>query len=135
MKIAVIDGQGGGVGKALVARLKQSYGSAVQVIALGTNAQATSAMLKAGADDGATGENAIIHMSGRVDRIMGPIGIIMANAMLGELTPAAARAVGESPSPKLLIPIRKCGIHIAGNEYKPIQTLVEEAVASLADDL
>ena len=128
MKIAVIDGQGGGVGKSLVAGLKEQYGSAIEIIALGTNALATSSMMKAGADAGATGENAIVFNAGKVDLITGPIGIILANSMLGEMTPAMARAVGESSSEKILIPIQKCHITIAGNESMPMQMFISDVI-------
>jgi len=128
LKIAVIDGQGGGVGRSLVAGLKENYGSDAEIIALGTNALATSSMMKAGADTGATGENAIIFNAGKVDLITGPIGIILANSMLGELTPAMAAAVGESACEKVLIPIQKCSITIAGSESMPMQMLIEDAV-------
>jgi len=132
MKIAVIDGQGGGVGRSLVAGLKEKLGDSVMIMAFGTNSLATSAMLKAGAHTGATGENAIILNASRVDIIAGPIGIILANGMLGELTPAMARAIGESPSPKVLIPIQKCNISIAGSESMPMQKLIEDAVERIA---
>lgn len=135
MKIAVIDGQGGGVGKALISSLRERYGNKITILALGTNALATSAMIKTGADEGATGENAILFMTGHVDLIMGPIGIIMANSMLGELTPAMSEAIGSSHCSKILIPIKKCQIIIPGSGYKSIQTLIEEAVDSVADIL
>ncbi len=131
MKIAVIDGQGGGVGKSLVTGLKEHYDTDIEIIALGTNATATSTMLKAGADTGATGENAIVFTAGKVDLITGPIGIIIANSMLGELTPVMARAVGESPCEKVLIPIHKCRITIAGNESMPMQILIGDAIKQI----
>lgn len=87
MRIAVVDGQGGGMGKTLVERIRQTLGSQVEILALGTNALATAAMLKAGADEGATGENAIAVNASRVDYILGSVGILSANSMLGELTP------------------------------------------------
>lgn len=128
MKIAVIDGQGGGVGRSLVTGLKEQFGTALEIIALGTNALATSSMMKAGADAGATGENAIIFNVGKVNLVTGPFGIIMANSMLGEVTPAVARAVGESSCKKILIPIQKCNIEIAGIESMPMQSLIDDAV-------
>lgn len=131
MKIAVIDGQGGGVGRSLVTGIKECYGTDIEIIALGTNTMATSTMLKAGADAGATGENAIVINAEKVDLITGPIGIILANSMLGELTPAMARAVGESPCEKILIPIQKCRITIAGNESIPMQMLIDDAIKQI----
>jgi NAD(P)-dependent dehydrogenase (short-subunit alcohol dehydrogenase family) len=103
MKIAVVDGQGGGIGKALVEKLRIEFGNDIEITALGTNALATSLMLRAGADEGASGENAIVYNAGRVDVIIGPIGIIAADSMLGELTPAMAKAIAGSSAKKILI--------------------------------
>lgn len=128
MRIAVIDGQGGGIGKALVEQLKKAYSTEVSLIALGTNALATSLMLKAGADEGATGENAIVYNAARVDFILGPIGILSANALLGELSPTMARAIAESPAKKILIPMNKCSILVAGTEAKSLPQYIEDAV-------
>ena len=114
MKIAVVDGQGGGIGKQIIETLRKEMNNDIVIIALGTNSFATSSMVKAGANEGATGENAIVHSSARVDCIMGPLGIIAANSMLGEITPAIARAIAESPARKLLIPLSRCNIEIIG---------------------
>jgi hypothetical protein len=129
MRIAVIDGQGGGVGRALVAELRGRLAPGHTIVALGTNALATSVMLKAGTNEGATGENAIVYNANRVDVIAGPIGIVLANAMLGELTPEMARAVAESPAKKVLIPIEKCQIHVVGAVSQPMALSVEQAAA------
>ena len=131
LKIAVIDGQGGGIGSSLVAGLREHYGEKVEILAIGTNVQATSSMLKAGADLGATGENAIIVNAAKVDIIAGPIGIILANSMLGELTPAMAGAIGESSCEKILVPIQKCRITIAGTEPMPMQMLITDAISKI----
>lgn len=128
MKIAIIDGQGGGVGKAVAAALAASGTAGLEVLALGTNSAATSAMIKAGAAHGATGENAITVNAARVDLIVGPIGIIAADSMLGELTPAMARAVAASPARKVLIPIDRCGLTVAGLAEKPLQERIADAV-------
>ncbi len=128
MKIAVIDGQGGGMGRAIVENLRERYGKAVVITALGTNTLATAAMLKAGADDGATGENAIVYNSTKVDIIMGAIGIIAANSMLGELTPAMAAAIAGSAAKKVLIPVNKCNIQIAGVPDLTLQQYIDEAI-------
>lgn len=114
MRIAVVDGQGGGIGKLIVEKLKAKFGGKIDVIALGTNALATAAMLKAGADEGASGENAIVFNAPRVDIIAGTVGIISANSMLGELSPAMALAIAESPARKILIPLNKCNLQIVG---------------------
>lgn len=96
MQIAVVDGQGGGIGKTIIERLRTELGNEVSILALGTNSLATSCMLKAGANEGATGENAIVVNAGKADIIMGSIAVIAANSMLGELTPAMARSIAES---------------------------------------
>ncbi len=128
MKIAVIDGQGGGMGRAIVENLRERYGKAVVITALGTNTLATAAMLKAGADEGATGENAIVYNSSKVDLIIGAIGIVAANSMLGELTPAMAAAVAGSAARKVLIPVNKCNIQVAGVPDLTLQQYIDEAI-------
>lgn len=130
MKIIVIDGQGGGVGKALIEQLKARLPDQL-VLALGTNAMATAGMLKAGADQGATGESAIIYNCRDADIILGPIGIVLAYSMLGELSPAMAQAVGESKAVRILIPIGKCRTKIAGMSDLPLAALVENAVSEV----
>ncbi|MDR2356851.1 MAG: DUF3842 family protein [Oscillospiraceae bacterium] len=136
MRIAVIDGQGGGIGKLTVETMRRELPADVEILALGTNAIATSLMLKAGADEGATGENAIVVNAGKVDIIAGVIGIIAAGAMLGELTPRMARAIAESPAVKLLIPLNRCNIEVVGVDGEtPITTLVGELAAELKEKL
>lgn len=131
MRIAVVDGQGGGMGRAIVERLRAELGQAAEIIALGTNALATSLMIKAGADEGASGENAILVNAPRVDVILGSVGIIAANSMLGELTPAMARAIAESPARKILIPLNRCGLYVAGAADKPLPQTIDEAVRAV----
>ncbi|MBF4692669.1 DUF3842 family protein [Fusibacter ferrireducens] len=137
MKIAVIDGQGGGIGKALVEAIKAAYSNNVlnadelEIFALGTNALATSLMLRAGAHHGATGENAIVVNAPKMDIIMGPIGIISANALLGELTPKMAEAISSSEACKILIPIHKCNITVAGVISKPLAGYIEDAIEGI----
>lgn len=128
MKILVIDGQGGGVGRALVTALKQ-LAPELRLTALGTNAAATSAMLRAGADQGATGENAIRYQCASADIIIGVIGILHANALLGEISPAIAGAVSRSDAEKVLIPLERCGLHVAGVESNPLEAKIAEAAA------
>lgn len=131
MRIAVIDGQGGGIGKAIVEKVRQCFGGEIEIIALGTNSLATSLMLKAGANEGATGENAIVYNASKVDMILGPIGIICANSLLGELTPIMARSVAESPAKKVLIPLNRCNIMIAGVENKPLPHYIDDVIEIL----
>lgn len=126
MKILIIDGQGGGIGSGLITELKKRELPDAQILAVGTNVMATSAMLRAGADAGATGENAVVFNSARADLILGPIGIIMANAMMGEITPNMAAAVASSEGKKLLIPIARCA-RVIGVEVQPMQNYLEEA--------
>jgi hypothetical protein len=127
-KICVIDGQGGGIGSALIKKIKEVYGESVEIIALGTNAIATAQMLKAKANRGASGENAIVRTAALVDVIAGPLSIIMAHAMMGEVTPAMAAAVSSSQAPKLLLPLNQEDVAIAGVSSLPLPHLVEELV-------
>jgi hypothetical protein len=131
--IVVIDGKGGGVGSALIARLKGLSG--IRLLALGANALATSAMLRAGAQDGATGENAVIQCCRQADVVAGPIGILIAGAMLGEITAPMAAAVGQSPARLVLIPNAKSGAHICGLQQMPLSQYIEEAAKKIEEIL
>lgn len=134
MKIVVIDGQGGRLGKLLVERVKERLPQA-QVYALGTNTVATTAMLRAGADHGATGENPVVRNVEDADGVLGPVGIVVADAILGEVTPAMARAVGSCRARKFLVPMNSCGVIVAGVEERPLAEYVEQAVAALEREL
>ncbi len=129
MRIAVIDGQGGGVGKLIVEKLRIAFGNGIGILAMGTNALAASLMLKAGANEGASGENAIVYNAPKVDIIIGSIGIVCANSMLGELTPAMARAISESDAAKVLIPLNRCNILVAGIKEEPLPHYIDDAIA------
>ena len=134
MKIVVIDGQGGRLGCLLVERVKARLPGA-QVYALGTNTAATTAMLKAGADFGATGENPVVRNVMDADGVLGPVGVVVANAILGEVTPAMAEAVGSCRARKYLIPMNSCGVIVAGVEEMPLPAYVARAVETLAAEL
>lgn len=130
MNILVIDAQGGRIGKQIVPAVKAAFPTA-SLTAVGTNCVATSAMLKAGADQGATGENAVVVGCRTADVIIGPIGIVIADAMLGEVTPAMALAVGQSRARKILIPINHCGNFVVGVAAQSLSRLIQEAVAQI----
>ncbi len=127
MKILVIDGQGGRIGKTLVETLRRR-GFSGEILAVGTNSVATAAMLKAGADEGATGENPVVVASRRADVILGPMGIVAANSLLGEITPVMAMAVSESEARKVLIPVNRCRIQVAGVQEMNLGDYTEQAV-------
>ena len=128
LKICIIDGQGGGIGAAIIKRLKEIYEESVDIIALGTNAIATSQMLKAKANRGASGENAIVQTVKQADIIIGPIGIIMAHSMMGEVTPKMAEAIAASQAKKYLIPLSQERIEIIGAAAAPLPHLIDEMV-------
>lgn len=127
-RIGVIDGQGGGIGSAIIKKLKLHYGETVDITALGTNAIATAQMLKARANRGASGENAIVRTAGQVDVIIGPIGIVLAHAMMGEVTPRMAEAIAASGAPKLLVPLSQENIEIVGTSPMPLPHLIDALI-------
>ena len=132
MTIAVIDGQGGRVGALLIeAMRKAGIGAPHRILALGANALATSAMLRAGADQGATGANPVLVACCSADLIAGPIGIVMADAMLGEITPAMALAIGRGAATKLLLPMNQCSSIVAGTQQMTLSQLIDSAVAQV----
>ena len=128
--ILVIDAQGGGIGRQLITAVRKEI-DAVKILAVGTNTTAVTAMLKAGADEAATGENAMRVACRKADVIVGPLGIIIADAMLGEITPAMAAAVGQSEAVKILIPFRSCDNVIVGVKDISTAALIQEAVREI----
>lgn len=128
IKICVIDGQGGGIGATIIRKLKERFGETIEILALGTNAIATAQMLKARANRGASGVNAIVQTVKRADLIIGPVGIIMPHAMMGELTPAMAEAIALSPARKILIPLTQENVDIVGLSSSPLPLLVDELI-------
>ena len=133
--IAIIDGQGGGIGSTIIKKLRDAgYTEQIEIIALGTNAVATANMLKAGANRGASGQNAIVQTSRHADIIIGPVSIVMANAMLGELTPRMAEAIASSRAKKILIPLSQENVVVVGASSSPLPRLIETILAeNLAD--
>lgn len=130
MNILIVDAQGGGVGKQLVTAVKSAMPEA-KIIAVGANSVATSQMLKAGADEAATGENPVVVASRKADVIMGPIGIVIADSMNGEITPLMATAIGQSDARRILIPLNTCNNIVAGVEDKNLKVLISDAVKCL----
>ena len=128
-RICVIDGQGGGIGATVIKKLKERFGESVEIIALGTNAIATAQMLKARANRGASGENAIARTVRQVDVIIGPIGIIMAHAMMGEVTVKTAEAIAASGARKILIPLSQENVEIVGVSPLPLPRLIDTLIA------
>ena len=127
MKLIVIDGQGGKMGHAVIVQLKKSHPE-LEITAIGTNSIATSSMLKAGADAGATGENPVVVASRSADII---IGLVIPNSLLGEITPAMAEAIGSSQAKKILIPVNKCNHYVVGCEELPLSAYISQVVAQV----
>lgn len=131
-RIMVVDGQGGGVGRSLAEALLERFPQS-EILAVGANGAATANMMKAGNILGATGENAVVFNSGRADVIVGPVGIVMANAMLGEITPKMAAAIASSEAALFLIPMSKCHVTVVGVENKRLAEYIKEAVEKIAE--
>ena len=132
--VVVVDGQGGGMGRGLVESIKKKWPK-LHVRAVGTNSLATSAMLRAGADDGATGENAVVVNARQADLLLGPIGILTPNGLLGEVSPAMAGAVGASEAVKILLPSQRCSIRLAAGDPQPLQFYLDQALRLLEEEL
>ena len=126
-RILVLDGQGGGIGAQLARLLAKDLPEGWELLCVGTNVMATNAMLKAGACQGATGENALVYNAARADIILGPIGMILANGIMGEVSPAMAAAVSGSEAVKILIPTSTCGIFVAGTEELRLEDYLRKA--------
>ena len=135
MRICVVDGQGGGMGAALIRRFKEVYLEEHEVIALGTNPLATAQMMRARANRGASGENAIVHTVPSADVILGSISIVLANAMMGEVTPRMAEAVASAPALKILLPLTRAKVEIIGVVPEPLPHLVEQVITERLKEL
>jgi hypothetical protein len=135
VKIAVVDGQGGGIGSLIVKSLRDEFGDGVEILALGTNAAATSAMMKSRANKGATGESAIIWNVNRVGLIIGPLSIVLPNAMLGELTPRIAEAIVASDVKRILLPLNQEGIDMIGLTKEPLPHMIEKVIERVRQEI
>ncbi len=131
MNILVIDAQGGGIGKQVITALRKDF-HGLHIVAVGTNSIATQAMLKAGADEAATGENPVVVCARSADVIIGPVGIVIADSMLGEVTEAMATAVGKSSAKRILIPVNHCDNYIVGVPDLSMSRLIDGVVAEVA---
>lgn len=131
--IAVIDGQGGGIGSVIIKRLREVFGEEVEVLGLGTNAMATGAMLKAGANKGASGENAIVQTAKSVDIIIGTTGIVVAHSMMGEVTPRMAVAIASSSAMKCLLPLKMPELEIIGVSKEPLPHLADQLIKRIQE--
>lgn len=134
-RLCVIDGQGGGIGAALIKALREAFPETVELVALGTNAIATFNMMKAGANRGAAGENAIVRTAPTARAILGPVSVTWAHAMLGEVTPRTAEAIVSSPAQKILLPLFQEGVVLVGVEKEPLPHLVQAAVEAAREVL
>ena len=132
-QICIIDGQGGGIGATLIKYLREAFGEAVELIALGTNAIATAQMIKAGANKGASGENAICQTVASTSYVVGPIAVSWANAMLGEVTPKIAEAVISCRAQKFLLPLSQEYVEIVGIPKEPLPHLVQNVVKKMKE--
>ena len=131
--VAVIDGQGGGIGSYIIKELREHFSDEIEIIALGTNAVATAAMMKAKANRGASGENAIVQTLKWVDAVVGPWALSVPHSMMGELTPAMAEAVASCRASKLLLPLKCPGFQLVGVEAEPLPHLTFKLIQALGE--
>ena len=134
MNLLVIDGQGGQLGSQIIRAIRTRYND-INIIAVGTNATATTSMIKAGANQGATGENPVIVASRKADAIIGPVGIVIADSLLGEITPKMAVAIGQSNATKILVPINKCENLVAGVPNLTTTALIDDTLNKLQETI
>lgn len=132
MKAIIIDGQGGKMGRSIVDQLKKNYPT-IEILAIGTNSIATASMLKAGADYGATGENPVIVGCEDADLIIGPIGIVIANSLFGEVTPKMAYAIGRSKAKKIFIPVNRCNHYIVGVQDLSLSDYIDQIIVKVGE--
>jgi hypothetical protein len=134
-RILVVDGMGGRIGQEIVQRLRGAFGESIEVLAIGTNSTATSAMLKAGANRGATGENAVRVTAGEADVLVGPLSVLIPDSMMGEVTPGLAEALALSAARKVMLPLTNPRLDLVGTTKDPLPHLLEEAIAVVASIL
>jgi hypothetical protein len=134
-RILVVDGMGGRIGQEIVQRLRAAFGESIEVLAIGTNSTATSAMLKAGANRGATGENAVSVTAGEADVLVGPLSVLIPDSMMGEVTPGLAEALALSAARKVMLPLTNPRLDLVGTTKDPLPHLLEEAIAVVASIL
>lgn len=134
MNLLVIDGQGGQLGSQIIKAIRTRYND-INIVAVGTNATATTSMIKAGANQGATGENPVIVASRKADVIIGPVGIVIADSLLGEITPKMAVAIGQSNATKILVPINKCENLVAGVPNLTTTALIDDTLNKLQETI
>lgn len=133
MRIIIIDGQGGRIGRALIEGIKKELGDTAEITAVGTNSIATQGMIRAGADFAATGENAVVVACRKSDVIAGPIGIVLADALLGEVTEKMAAAVAKSDARRILIPFQGCNTTVVGSSSLPLSELIQKAILEICE--
>jgi hypothetical protein len=137
--VVIVDGMGGGIGVQLITRIKESWskegpgGEEREIVALGANAVAAERMVKAGADRGASGENALRFSISQGDYILGPVGIVVGNSMMGEISPAMAQAILDAPGERILLPLQQEHFYIAGLEQMPLARMIDRAVDLLKE--
>jgi hypothetical protein len=135
MVVAVVDGMGGGIGVQIVTQLRQELPLDIEILALGTNAVATEKMMKAHASRGASGENAIRVSIGQADFILAPVGVVIPNSLMGEVTPVIAAAIAGAPARKLLLPVNQPRFEIVGIEWKPLTKQISAAIDVIREAL
>ncbi|AVX31439.1 protein of unknown function (DUF3842) [Carboxydocella thermautotrophica] len=133
-RIAVLDGQGGGIGKVITEKIRKEFKDSLEIWVFGTNAEATAQMLKAGADDGATGENAIVMNMDKVDLIITSLSLLIPSALMGEVTPKIAEAVASARARKLVLPLLRSNIQLVGIKHEPLPHLIADVITWLKEN-
>ncbi len=135
LRVMVVDGMGGRIGQEIVSRLRTAFGAGVELLAVGTNSAATAAMMKAGANRGATGENAVRITVREADVVIGPLSVLIPDSMMGEVTPLMAESLALSSARKVMLPLTNPRIDLVGITKNPLPHLMDEAIALVASML